>query len=143
MQLGTINHFLLDLDRSLLKYPIEQRKRIREKIIDDLAKTEIFRSYCDEDMEDYESEKDFREGIMTETLQEYGVEDDFEINRFGRNKMHEAVITGDIELVKQLLISEPESINTKDNNGNTPLQCAYLDENEELITVFRSHFGIS
>jgi len=144
MQSSNINHFLLSLDHSLQKYPAEQRERIRQRVIDDLAHTDIFRPLYLEDDDEYEpnevsiKEMTREERVVAKQL-EYGTEpDEPPKNRWGRNDLHEAVAISDVEAVQRLLADDPESINHKDNNFNTPIDQALLDENKSVINLFKN-----
>tara|TARA_Y100000034_G_scaffold133560_1_gene199373 strand:+ start:348 stop:800 length:453 start_codon:yes stop_codon:yes gene_type:complete len=145
MQSSIINHFLLCLDNSLRKYPSEQRERIRRRIIDDFAQTDIFRPLYMEDDDDYvnvdqraiENEMKKEERILAKQ-KEYGIKpDEPKKNRWGRSDMHEFVEISDTEAIRRLIAEDPDMIWKKDNNDNTPIDQALLDENKTVISLFK------
>jgi len=56
--------------------------------------------------------------------------------RWGRTQLHEAVAMNDIVMAEKL-IKEGHDITAKDNNGHTPIHIAVIEENKEMIVMFR------
>ena len=57
------------------------------------------------------------------------------LDEYGSQSLHFAVYTGDIELLKAILINTNIDANTKNNNGLTPLHSAVLNKNLEAMKV--------
>ncbi len=53
-------------------------------------------------------------------------------NRFGRSDLHEAVAMSDIAEINRLL-DAGASIKATDNNGQTPIDQAFVDENDDVL----------
>lgn len=144
--MSILNTFLLNLDRGLTKYPSEDRERMRTRILDDLKKDDILHpSYTalllGPDDDDEISISEIREERVKVKQKELRIPpDESKVKyKYGRTQLHEAVVISDLELIRRLL-RENHSVYVKDNNGNTPVDHAILDENIEVLSIFKE-FG--
>jgi len=140
--MSILNTFLLKLDRDLSKYPSEQRGRMRNKILEDLEKDDILHpSYMVLAPDPYDDDEisvtDLKEERVKTKQQELKIPVTEVKSKFkyGRTHLHEAVAISDFELIKKLLQDNP-NVYSKDNNGNTPIDHAILDENKEALRIF-------
>jgi len=149
-----LNRFMLILDCQLSKYPDPDRHRIRDAIIRDLIQTtNIFDSLEDMDDDDYDyddwvsEQQEMSPAVCTKEARVLEKQRELKIDivaetvapkrRWGRSDLHEAVAMSDLDTVHRLL-SEGQDVNVRDNNGNTPLDFAMLEANQEVIAVFRA-----
>ena len=134
-------------------YDEDLKSRILNKIIANVEESGIFdpptADFEDEDFEDLEEEADTefgcivsREDLIKQKQIEYGIisvpKPDVQ-GKYGRERLHEAVSMGDLELVRRYL-DEGDDASKKDNNGNTPYDLSILLENEDMINLFEE-FG--
>lgn len=150
------NKFLINLHERISEKTFEERKRIIDKILIDLDKTEILTpvELVDDEDEfdiDFHLERDsdpenivvLQNEEISKTIkrkQEILGISPFEskTTRFGRTPLHEAVIAGDVSTVNSLL-EQKLYIDIKDNNGNTAANLARLEENLEIIEIFKKY----
>jgi len=59
-------------------------------------------------------------------------------NRWGRSSLHEAVLVNDVNLVQNLLETDV-NVYLTDNNGQTPLDLALLEEKREIVNLLESY----
>tara|TARA_Y100000034_G_scaffold88219_1_gene105869 strand:- start:2324 stop:2863 length:540 start_codon:yes stop_codon:yes gene_type:complete len=62
-------------------------------------------------------------------------------SRFGRSRLHEAILISDEGLVRQY-IEDGDNAAETDNNGNTPYDIALLHENMKMINLLESLHAI-
>jgi len=148
LHMSILNTFLLNLDHGLSKYPSDQKERIRHRVLDNLKKDNILHPIYDilfyDPLDEEEiSVSELREEKVKTKQQELRipVEESKTKFKYGRTHLHEAVVISDFELLKKLL-SENNNVHAKDNNGNTPIDHAILDENKEALRIFKD-FGHS
>ena len=55
------------------------------------------------------------------------------------SEIHEAAGRGDVEEIQALLKSHPELINSKDENGDTPLHAAAAWTNRDVVSLLLAH----
>jgi len=75
-------------------------------------------------------------GIIKPTKKKQKIVEESLIKRFGRNALHEAVLANDLNTVKKLL-QNGVARDERDNNGNTPMDIALLEENIEAIKILK------
>jgi len=142
-----VNEFVLILDRQLAHYPAEQRHHLRDRILDDLTSTTDILKPIDWGYEDSSENDELDQPIVNikdrilKKQEELQIEPEPEIpivkiNRWGRSDLHEAIAISDLEAIKSSL-AQKKDIHSKDNNGNTPLDFAMLEANDEVIALFR------
>jgi|GEM_PF-3948447 len=153
------NIFYLDVKRRVESRDALSRgdkDRIISKVITNAEDSGIFKpikSYLDEeddtwdveddiefeplDREELVKEKQKELGIVAEEKEEKDLSPDLErqIGRWGRTRLHEAVLMGDEKSVRRY-IGEGDDASMTDNNGDTPYDVAILHENEVLMKVF-------
>jgi hypothetical protein len=151
------NTFVLGMNHNLRKYDVEKRKRILSKIVADLENTDIFSRLADEETDDdFESEEGIdtseivhlKEEIILEKQREYGIEPDGPMSeednkerfirqqQWGKRPLHEAVAASDLAGIRKLVV-EGADVTEVDNNGHTPLYLAVLEENHEVVALFK------
>lgn len=65
-------------------------------------------------------------------------EEEVIFNRWGRSSLHEAVLVNDINLVQNLLETDV-NVYLTDNNGQTPLDLALLEEKREIVNLLKPY----
>jgi ankyrin repeat protein len=140
-----LNQFIMSLDKGLAKYPSEKRSIIRQRILDNVRNSDIFKPlhlfHCDPNEEEIVEIPIaiVREERVKEKQIEFKIKPESKpILKYGRTLLHEAVATSNIDLIKKLL-SEGHSTKDLDNNGNTPIDHALLDENDEVLAIFKAN----
>jgi hypothetical protein len=157
--LHQFNSFVFDLNNRLQHLPLEVRQRQMKKVLDDLSGTLTFTPPEDlaDPEDDFEDEQENiacenamgREDRIKQLINFYGVQGDTDESeeealerehvvkkRCGKTDLHEAVMMGDLPLIRQL-ISEGADVNAKNNNGHTAIYLAFLEENEAVIGLLR------
>lgn len=153
------NHFVFELNNRIQHLPFEVRQQRMKQIIEDVERLEdgeeshIFTPLCllcDDDNDDTEElaceNAVAREQRIRELQAFYNVpgeideeEQERELaikNRCGKTDLHDAVLMGDCDLIRTL-IQNGADINAKNNNGQTAVYLAFLEENEEVISLLR------
>lgn len=163
--LSPINEFVFESNNRLRNLPLEKRKKIIDRVIDNLNNIDFFtplHEMCDDD--DYDDDfgliLESRAGVDDEhekrikSLQLFysghpeiqSDDDDYEeivqkeknaISRCGRTDLHDAVLMNDLDMIRSILTEGNVDLNSKDNNGRTALQVAFLEENMTVIALFK------
>jgi len=156
------NFFVLSLNNRLQHLPADVRQRRMKKIMSDLERlpdgeeSHIFTPLdmlADDDWDDATENiacenamgrekrikqlQSFYNGSEDEATEEVEQEREHAVKvRCGKTDLHDAVLMGDCDLIRRL-IADGADIHAKNNNGQTAVYLAFLEENEAVIEVFR------
>jgi hypothetical protein len=160
--LEQFNSFVFALNNRMQHLPVAERQRRMGIILQDLGQTDVFTPINDmSDDEDDEFEKEEEEACDTSMSHEQRIreltaiysnsgipEDEEETQeevereyvvkkRRGNRDLHEAVRMNDVVLVTNLIAAGADP-HEKNNSGYSAVDLAFLEENEEIISVFRT-----
>lgn len=153
------NHFVLSLNNRIQHLPLETRQERMTKILNDVEhlsdgeESHIFTPLsllCEEEYEEGEEiaceNAVAREQRIMELQAFYNIPGEVDEEeqereqavkkRCGKTDLHDAVLMGDCDLIRRL-VKDGADIHAKNNNGQTAVYLAFLEENEEVIALFR------
>ena len=152
--MNTRNATLFRLNNRLQSVDTNKRKRVMGRIIADYDEMGIFDPIEDDDDFDFETSCEraddndrIIEDRVVEKEQHYniardsrGMSEDREREvrqRCGKTDMHEAVLMRDFEMIRRIYESDPDSVKVKNNSGHTPITVAVIEEDAEMISLFK------
>tara|TARA_Y100000310_G_scaffold111606_1_gene110008 strand:- start:13597 stop:14100 length:504 start_codon:yes stop_codon:yes gene_type:complete len=159
------NTFILAVEKKVQSrgLPLEQKQRILRKIVENTFSSDIFTpagfSFLfdtdnDNDNAQYEAEAlaavegnivplDMEERIRQKQL-DLGISPDEDPTgvgesytlRWGRSRLHEAVSMRDLASIR-IFLQEGDDPGVKDNNNRTPYEMAIMQEQQDIIDLFK------
>jgi len=134
-QTGLLNSPEFEDDDWDLNTPIGLQETENEEA-DQFAQSEKIASFSSDERVARKRQELIEAGIIKKKKVKKKVVKPLSVTRFGRNALHEAVVANDLETVKRLLRNGIAQ-NQKDNNGNTPMDLALLEENFEAVKILK------
>ena len=157
------NEFIYSLNQKYAHLQFDKRQFLVKKMVADFAdffsitlnpnddeeefpldlmfETEVDGEYVEGDLGKIDPEREKRIRALEEWAKSEGLQEKeeitpfkAEIKRFGRSALHEAILNEDIDGIKQL-IKDGANLFAKDNNGNSPLNLAQMEEKTEIVKI--------